>query len=489
MTKRFTRAKVRGFSAVAILLAVAPALGGTLHVPGQYATIQAAISAAVDGDIVEIAAGTYTGDGNRDLDFAGRAITVRGVSGDANAQIIDCEGSAADPHRGFYFHNGEGPDSFVAGLTIINGYGPFETFTEDVVSVGGAVMCRYESNPTFINCIFADCYAEGGEPVGGPEPGYGGGAVYSRFCSPQFLWCRFLNNATDDDGGAFCTYAGDPVFLNCTFSGNFALDAGGAIYCRAAANPTLINVLVNDNASGFVGGGVFNRNGGTAELTSCTLVNNSAVERGGGLRTVNNAVALATNCIFWGNTAAEFPQIGLGTGATAVVAFCDIEGGWSGSSNIDAPPLFVDFDGPDNDPNTWGDNDYRLGASSPCVDSGNNDAVPADTLDLDNDDDTAEPIPLDLGGNSRFFDDAGMLDTGNGTPPIVDMGAGEFQGQTCYGDLDGDSQVGLADLAQLLGHYGMISGAVYTDGNLDRDGDVDLADLASLLGLYGRICP
>jgi hypothetical protein len=53
------------------------------------------------------------------------------------------------------------------------------------------------------------------------------------------------------------------------------------------------------------------------------------------------------------------------------------------------------------------------------------------------------------------------------------------------GDLDGDGDVDLADLAQLLGSYGMIEGATYEDGDLDGDGDVDLVDLAALLGNYG----
>lgn len=64
-------------------------------------------------------------------------------------------------------------------------------------------------------------------------------------------------------------------------------------------------------------------------------------------------------------------------------------------------------------------------------------------------------------------------------------GVGEF----CFGDLNDDGQVGLSDLAELLGNYGITSGASYYDGDLDGDGDIDLSDLAELLGLYGTTCP
>jgi len=60
--------------------------------------------------------------------------------------------------------------------------------------------------------------------------------------------------------------------------------------------------------------------------------------------------------------------------------------------------------------------------------------------------------------------------------------------EPCVGDLDGDGDVDLADLAILLGHYGMTSGAEYEDGDLDGDGDVDLADLSALLAVYGTTC-
>ena len=57
----------------------------------------------------------------------------------------------------------------------------------------------------------------------------------------------------------------------------------------------------------------------------------------------------------------------------------------------------------------------------------------------------------------------------------------------CFGDLDGDNDIDLADLSALLANYGT-SGAGYEDGDLDGDGDVDLADLSALLAVYGTSC-
>lgn len=59
----------------------------------------------------------------------------------------------------------------------------------------------------------------------------------------------------------------------------------------------------------------------------------------------------------------------------------------------------------------------------------------------------------------------------------------------CRGDINGDGVCDMSDLAQLLGFYGMETGAFYEHGNLDADGDVDLDDLAALLGAYGTSCP
>jgi hypothetical protein len=85
----------------------------------------------------------------------------------------------------------------------------------------------------------------------------------------------------------------------------------------------------------------------------------------------------------------------------------------------------------------------------------------------------------------------------NGIPDECDIDDGtseDFNGNgipdecECLGDLTGDDYIGLDDLAQMLGNYGMASGATYEDGDLDSDGDVDLTDLAAMLGVFDTHC-
>jgi len=104
------------FFALTLILCSTVALGDTIHVPADQPTIQDGIDAASNGDTVLVAADTYTGDGNKNLDFGGKAITVRSENGPETC-IIDCEGSG----RGFHFHSGENPNSVVDGFKIING--------------------------------------------------------------------------------------------------------------------------------------------------------------------------------------------------------------------------------------------------------------------------------------------------------------------------------------------------------------------------------
>jgi len=187
------------------------ATGETIVVsPDGPLTIQAAIYLTWDGDIVELTDGIYTGDGNRDLTFFGRAITVRSQSGDPTSCIIDCEGSDAENHRGFIFENVEGLDSVVEGLTITGGYDDWS----------GGIYCP-SGDPTISNCRF----------IGNTGSEGGGLCVWGP---AEIIGCWFEGNHSTGCGGgvsACCMFGPTATFIECTFVANTAGMYGGAFRC------------------------------------------------------------------------------------------------------------------------------------------------------------------------------------------------------------------------------------------------------------------
>ena len=173
-------------------------------------------------------------------------------------------------------------------------------------------------------------------------------------------------------------------------------------------------------------------------------------------------------------------------GALTTVRYSDVQGGWPGAANIMDDPLFVDPDGPDDDPETYEDNDYRLSAGSPCIDA----AYTADKTAL-------PPNDVDLDGNPRRVDDPDTEDCQQapgecGECPVVDMGAYEYQDGTteccggCPTDVNGDGETGPLDLATLLAAWGPVEAGNCLDA--DGDGDMGPLDLATLLAAWGP-CP
>ncbi len=128
---------------ILLLLAMAPwCAAHVLSVPGDYPTIQEAVDATENGDVVLVAPGTYTGDGSRDIDFGGKAITVKSEAGPETC-IIDCQGSPNEPHRGFYFHSCEDANSIVQGFTITGG---FAVGDDSITAAGGGASLKADPN-------------------------------------------------------------------------------------------------------------------------------------------------------------------------------------------------------------------------------------------------------------------------------------------------------------------------------------------------------
>lgn len=410
--------KLPFISILGLMIASLPAQAAALLVPSQYPTIQAAIDAAQPGDEVVIANGTYTGTGNRDLDFDGKAITVRSESGHAADCIIDCQSTG----RGFHFHSGEGSGSVVRGLSIQNG----------AASYGGGVRCD-QASPTLTDC----------EIIGNAALHTGGG-LYCDESSPTLTNCVIADNWAAYGGGLWCQYGSGPTLAGCIVAGNDAVRGGGLCNYQDSS-PTLTNCTVAGNSANY-GGGILCWNSSSPTVTHCTVTRNSAAYASGGVSCIASS-PLLTNCILWANA----PQEVYVDSGGPVVTYCDVQGGWPGEGNLDADPLFVDPAGPDADPGTWEDNNYRLLPGSPCIDAGTN--APPGGLPAQ-----------DADGNPRCRDgnDDGQA--------IADMGAYESPGPATLHVPGQYPTIQAAIDAAEPGHTLVVAEGTYTGpGNKDLD--------------------
>jgi hypothetical protein len=335
---------------------------------GDFLTIQSAIddSGTVDGSVVICDPGTYTGTGNRDIDFKGKSITLKSTNPDdpavVAATVINCQGSSVQPHSGFVCKTGEGSGPLAAqlqGFTITNAY---------TATNGSAVNCTYNSTL-----------------------GKGVSLVISK--------CVFKNNTSQFDGGAIIINKQCSLQItNCTFIQNAVLNSargGGAIMSYDHSNITIFNSLFGGN-SAYRGGAVYAQKYSSISLNNCTLAYNKTTGKGGGAAAYDNSTITGKNTIVWGNTTSATPKQGdaLSAESTSVLSFIysdfpdpadaanvyvqagstPIDPDQAVTKNIYDDPKFFDADGLDGDINTWKDNDLRptpLMPLSPCIDAGN----------------------------------------------------------------------------------------------------------------------
>jgi len=368
-----------------------------IHVPQDFATIQDAIDSASDGDIVEVSPGTYSGDGNWDIDFRGKAITVRSTAG-SEQTIIDCTGQS---HRGFYFHRKERADSVLRGFTIIGAQVTGSEIPPDDVywisspthPIGGGIYCEF-SSPSIIDCVIKQCAAELGGGIGcvGGAPmiidctieqchagglglaesgGYGAGIGLIRDSDPNIINCIIKNNVgyhNSQGAGVYC-WQSSAKLANCDISFNSAPGyiEGGGIYCAGASTQVVLEHCIISNNTAEIGSGLFttspidafnamgsNNNSGAGiesqvplcyvNITNCTVAHNRLPEsqmsslNGGVIHSISSDITIR-NSIVWYNDGTAISLIE--PVSNSPVLYSNIEGGYPGQSNIDTPPLFA----------------------------------------------------------------------------------------------------------------------------------------------------
>lgn len=496
---------------------------------GPKRTLQAAILATPPGGVVLAADGIYSGFGNRDLDLGGRTLTVRSRGG-AAVCVIDCGGSAAEPHRAFWCHTGEGLATVIEGFTITGG----------VAGFGGALLCESGTSPTVRWCHFV---ANTAHPT---TTGGEGGAIRCVGGSPRLHGCRFEDNralrlaGVGGRGGAIQFVGGAPVLSDCQFVQNTA-GGGGGVHATSASSPTLTRCRFEGNWTAdpnFNGGaGWLGSLGGLHTFVDCRFVANTTariagaiwvtqgtalrVERGqfldnhgydgGCVGVANGSTATIRDSLFAGNTADTFSAAlevwnGPPTGApsTATVTNCTFADNTSalaghgvivvshtsqvtGSNNVlwgNAPAAIALFDSASvafdwsNVEGGW-PGIGNLAADPLFATAGNRPYALGEGSPCIDAGDPAFTAPgaRDIAGAARLWDGDGD------TTMRVDIGAYEFR--SVLGDFDGDGLVTGSDIKLLAGNLGLSAGAWWSDGDLDGDEDVDCDDLVLLLAVAG----
>lgn len=318
--------------------------------------------------------------------------------------------------------------SFIGNMATYSG--PGGVANGGAGSDGAFTRCTFEGNsdgamaigqssPTLIDCVFEGNQGRGLGIAGYSKPmlvncifrenaGVDGGGIHvSGNSEPTLLGCTFIGNSAQRGGAMYNQFGGNSTVIGCKFFGNSAEYVGGAVY-NDWSKPIMINCIFSGNRTtgtlGWNGGGaVYNDNRSDAVLINCAFAGNSAV-RGNALVCWSYEAGQpnklrAVNCILrdGGDEVWNYD-------ASAIsMTYSDVEGGFPGTGNIDADPMFVDADGADNIVGTE-DDDLQLTAGSPCIDTGDNAAVPAS-------------VETDIRGRPRIM---------NGR---VDMGAYEAQAQ------------------------------------------------------------
>ncbi len=393
-----------------------------VQVPSDQPTIQSGIDAAKDGDTVLVADGIYSGEGNTNIDFKGKQITVKSQNG-PEAAIINC--LSTPNSRGFIFQNKETNDTVLEGFAIKNGNN----------SDGGGIFCDV-SSPTIKNCIITDNSGGGifcivseakiidcqitnnrdGNGILILEPDTRNGEVIEKPISgPNLINCDISENkghgiycllhasatitkstvSQNIGRGIFCNSFSGAKITNCIISQNLdggvecreysgltitdsiikqnTAENGGGILCSPTSRLNAIGCVIAENIATESGGGIDSISTfGYVNISYCTITRNSANNRGGGVHArLEGSSFKCTKSIIWGNTSNGTHPEFFGAGPTVRIISCVLRGRLEGfgeqwaksivyKDSIDEDPLFVNAE----------NGNYTLKHASPAIEMG-----------------------------------------------------------------------------------------------------------------------
>jgi len=304
--------------------------------------LQAVINACSAGDDIWVAAGTYIP--NRRADATGTITT----NDRDNAFVLK---NGVRIFGGFTgTETATSQRNFATNITILSGdLGTAGSYTDNCYHV---VVCAGTVSGTTLNGFYiryGNANGSGTITVNAVSIGRGSGAgMRINSSSPAISNCVFSANITGNNGGGLVCDGSSPAITNCVFSGNTAND----------------------------GGAILNTNSSATEITNCTFSGNNATATAGAIRNGNSSSPLISNCIIWGNLAAGIASAIYNADAGSVpdVNYSLVQGGYTGTANVNADPLFVNPVAATLAPTLTGD--YRVQKCSPALNGGLNSYVP-----------------------------------------------------------------------------------------------------------------
>ena len=318
-------------------------LPNIINVPGSYSTIQAAINASVNGDTVLVEPGTYFAN----INFRGKRIVLTSryylTNDPATISATIINGSTPvnpDTASCVLINSGEDSTTVLQGFSITGGGGTkwLDEHGAGLYREGGGILIQYSKPVIQFNIIHNNIITNISGVVS-----TGGGGMRIGDSYPRIYNNIIYNNTARYGAGVVLNYTG------CDMKNNIISVNYGSYQYGAGSGIWINNVFTRPRI-----------------IENNTIVNNSATSGTGGIYQFGSVTTTFRNNIIWGNTpGAQF------SGGTAIVTYCNVQGGFSGAGNINIDPAFSD-------------SSYILTLNSPCVDRGDSSIIYNDPLDPNN---------------------------------------------------------------------------------------------------------